>query len=187
MSKSKRKALTGRGPVGKDAVVGVKDRTTGRVVARHVRETDGPHVAGFVAERVRAGAKVYTDTAAAYSVLASWFDHETVNHSVGEYVRDMASTNGIESFWAMLKRAHKGIFHKISPKHLHRYVAEFSGKHKVRDDFCDPCIMVVGLRPSPCGPRHGWRGRTRRPLASRRETYVHARVYRRRGAGLALA
>ena len=58
--------------------------------------------------------------------------HETVKHSVGEYVRDMADTNGIESFWAMLKRAHKGTFHKISPKHLHRYVAEFAGRHNVR-------------------------------------------------------
>ena len=152
MSKSKRKAMNkSRGPVGKDAVVGVKDRATGRVAARHVRKTDGPHVAGFVAERVRAGAKVYTDTAAAYSVLASWFDHETVNHSVGEYVRDMASTNGIESFWAMLKRAHKGIFHKISPKHLHRYVAEFSGKHNVRN--ADTIAQMGGIAAGMVGKR----------------------------------
>ena len=33
----------------------------------------------------------------------------------------------------MLKRAHKGTFHKISPKHLDRYVHEFAGKHNVRD------------------------------------------------------
>lgn len=33
----------------------------------------------------------------------------------------------------MLKRAHKGTFHKISPKHLQRYVTEFSGRHNVRD------------------------------------------------------
>ena len=61
------------------------------------------------------------------------FDHEAVNHSVGEYVDGMAHTNGIESFWSMLKRAHKGTFHKISPKHLQRYVSEFAGKHNVRD------------------------------------------------------
>ena len=45
----------------------------------------------------------------------------------------MAHTNGIESFWSMLKRAHKGTFHKISPKHLQRYVSEFAGKHNIRD------------------------------------------------------
>ena len=45
----------------------------------------------------------------------------------------MAHTNGMESFWAMLKRAHTGTFHKMSPKHLNRYVNEFAGKHDVRE------------------------------------------------------
>ena len=45
----------------------------------------------------------------------------------------MAHTNGVESFWSMLKRAHKGTFHKMSPKHLDRYVQEFAGKHNIRD------------------------------------------------------
>ena len=61
------------------------------------------------------------------------FDHESVKHSVSEYVRDMAHTNGIESFWSMLKRAHKGTFLKLSPKHLQRYVSEFAGKHNIQE------------------------------------------------------
>ena len=61
------------------------------------------------------------------------FRHEAVRHSVAEYVRDMAHTNGVESFWATLKRAHKGTFHKMSPKPLDRYVQEFAGKHNCRD------------------------------------------------------
>ena len=44
----------------------------------------------------------------------------------------MAHVNGIESFWATLKRAHKGTFHKLSPKHLDRYLLEFSRKHNIR-------------------------------------------------------
>ena len=60
------------------------------------------------------------------------FPHEAVKHSVAEYVQGMAHTNGIESFWAMLKRTHTGTFHKISPKHLNRYVQEFAGKHNER-------------------------------------------------------
>ena len=55
-----------------------------------------------------------------------------MRHSVGEYVNGMAHTNGIESFWSMLKRAHKGTFHKISAKHLDRYVTEFAGRHNNR-------------------------------------------------------
>ncbi len=61
------------------------------------------------------------------------FEHEAVNHTVSEYVRGQAHTNGIESFWSMLKRAHDGTFHKMSPKHLQRYVSEFAGKHNIRD------------------------------------------------------
>ena len=43
------------------------------------------------------------------------------------------NTNGIESFWAVLKRAHKGVFHKFSVKHLQRYVTDFAGCHNIRD------------------------------------------------------
>ena len=61
----------------------------------------------------------------------------------------MAHTNGIESFWSMLKWAHKGTFHKISPKHLQRYVSEFAGKHNIResdtiDQMRDTVARLVG-------------------------------------------
>ena len=61
------------------------------------------------------------------------FDHETVKHSVSEYVNGMVHTNGIESFWALLKRGYHGTYHHMSEKHLSRYVGEFSGRHNVRD------------------------------------------------------
>ena len=79
------------------------------------------------------------------------FEHESVRHSTGEYVRGMASTQGIESFWATLKRAHKGTFHKISPKHLNRYVRQFAGKHNFRnadtiDQMADAVASMIGKR-----------------------------------------
>ena len=132
MSKQKRRQLHGRGPAGKSMVMGAKDRATNRVSARVIERKDGKTMQGFVASHVKPGAKVYTDQAGGYHGMTG-FNHEQVNHNVGEYVRDMAHTNGVESFWSMLKRAHKGTFHKISPKHLDRYVHEFAGKHNVRD------------------------------------------------------
>ena len=114
MSHEKRKEFTGRGSVGKTAVAGVKDRTTGKVSARVVQGTDSVTLQGFVRHHAVPGTTVYTDEARAYQGMTD-FDHHSVNHSVGEYVNDMAHTNGIESFWSMLKRDYQGIFHKIQP------------------------------------------------------------------------
>ena len=141
MPAAKRRELKGRGAVGKTAVAGVKDRETKRVSARVVGSTDGPTLQGFVAEHAAPGAKVYTDEARAYEGMP--FDHEAVRHSVGEYVRGMAHTNGMESFWAMLKRGYVGTYHKLSPKHLDRYVTEFAGRHNTRDR--DTGDQMVGL------------------------------------------
>ena len=55
------------------------------------------------------------------------------NHSAGVYVRGDVHTNGIESFWSMLKRGLNGVYHHVSVKHLDRYVGEFAGRHNLRD------------------------------------------------------
>ena len=128
---SRKKLRAGRGGVGKAAVVGAKDRKTNKVKAKVVENTDAKTLQKFVVDSAADGATVYTDDARAYKGIP--FDHESVRHSVGEYVLDMAHTNGIESFWATLKRAHKGVYHKISVKHLQRYVDGFAGRHGVRE------------------------------------------------------
>ena len=132
MPKHKREQMTGRGAVGKTAVVGAKDRATKQVAARVVPNTTKATLHGFVSEHAAPDATVYTDDALAYENLP--FDHETVRHSLEEYVRGDVHTNGIESLWSMLKRAHKGTFHKWSPKHLDRYVQEFAARHNLRDE-----------------------------------------------------
>ena len=131
MPKSKREELTGRGAVGKTAVVGAKDRTTNQVRARAVESTNKATIHGFVADHTALDATVYTDDALVYETLPN--PHKAVNHSALEYVRGDVHTNGMESFWSMLKRAYQGTFHKMSEKHLDRYVREFAGKHSVRD------------------------------------------------------
>ena len=121
-----KKLRAGRGAVGKAIVVGAKDRATNRVSATVVSNTDAKTLQGFVGERAAKGAAVYTDDHGGYQGMP--FDHETVKHSISEYVNGMAHTNGIESFWALLKRGYHGTYHHMSEKHLGRYVTEFSGR-----------------------------------------------------------
>ena len=111
----KRKTLTGRGTVGKTAVVGATDRKSNRVAAQVVESTNGATLQRFVMDNAEWDAKIYTDDACAYRALAN---HASVKHSAGQYVDGQIHTNGVESFWSMLKRAHKGTIHKLSPKHL---------------------------------------------------------------------
>ena len=102
--------------------------------------TDKETVRGSVKEYADRQGTVYMDEASAYETLP--FEHEAVKYSVSEYVRGQAHTNGVESFWSMLKRDYHGTFHKLSPKHLDRYVPEFVGQH----NLCEPdTIDMMGV------------------------------------------
>lgn len=128
--------------MGKTAVVGAKDRASNQLVARVVTSTDTQTLQGFVTGNTGPGATVYTDDAAAYESLPN---HEAVKHSVGEYVLGQAHTNGVESFWPMLKREYIGTHHKMSPKRLNCSVKEFEGRHKVRgQDTYDQMGTIFG-------------------------------------------
>ena len=133
MSNAKRKELegTGRGAVGKTAIAGLKDRKTKNVRAKVVESTDKTTLQGFVVENTAPNATVYTDEASAYE--GPPMPHESVKHSVSEYVRGQVHTNGMESFWSMLKRGYIGTYHKMSSKHLDRYVTEFAGRQNFRE------------------------------------------------------
>lgn len=123
-----KKLNRGRGAVGKAPVVGLRDEN-GVVKAFHARDTTKPTIQGFIKKHVATGSTVVTDTFGAYNGLSSRYNHIAVNHSAGQYVKDMAHTNGIESFWSLLKRGYIGVYHCMSVKHLDRYVHEFSFRH----------------------------------------------------------
>ena len=128
-----REAGSPRGPADKTIVGGVKNGGTNEVRTKVVTFTGRPALQGFVQDNAKPEATVYSDESAYYRGLSPDHAHEVVNHSTGEHVRGQAGINGMESFWSGLKRAHKGTFHKISPKHLNLYGWEFAGKHNVRD------------------------------------------------------
>ena len=141
-AKVRRERIHGRGAVDKTAVVGVRDRSTGQVAARVVESTDGRTLRGFVIDHTKPGAQVFTDEARAYRGLPR---HEAVCHSVGEFVNGMAHVNGVESFWAGLKRGYHGTHHHMSAKHLNRYVAEFAGRHN-RRPLDTEAMMAASVR-----------------------------------------
>lgn len=122
-----KKLHAGRGAVGKKAVIGILERG-GRVVAMPINSTDRETLHGVINAAVQKGSTVYTDEHRSYLGL-NGYNHHAVCHSVGEYVREQAHTNGVESFWALLKRGYNGIYHHMSPRHLHRYINEFSFRH----------------------------------------------------------
>ena len=147
--------------MGKTAVVGAKDRDTGQVTARPIAFTDRANLQGFVLEATEVGSVVYTDEAATYEGMPHR-SHWAIKHSAGEYVKRQASTNGIESFWASMKRGLHGTYHHVSVKHLGRYVDEFSGRHDVRpldtqDQMDRMAVGAVGKRLTYAeliGPKH---------------------------------
>lgn len=131
-----------KGTKPKAPVVGVRDRDTGMVSAAPIPETTQARLVDFVERHMEhSHTKVYTDGNPAYRTLKN---HESVNHSAGEYVRGMAHTNGIESFWALLERGYDGIYHWFSHKHMHRYVNEFAGRLNIGDyDTLDMMVSMV--------------------------------------------
>ena len=137
-----------QGGKNKIAVVGVKDRSTNKISAQPVPETTQARLEKFVGDKVNESAKKYTDENPAYNSLSN---HESVKHSVGEYVRGQAHTNGMESFWSMVRRGYDGVFHHISEDHLHRYINEFAGRHNVRS--LDTIDMMETVAESMTGHR----------------------------------
>ena len=128
-----KKRKEGRGGMGKQAVVGVKSRTSKNVQAVMVPTVSATTLQRAVHEHVENGAMVYSDQNMGYKgIVKHGYTHQSVNHGAKQYVDGIAHTNGIESFWSMLKRRYIGTYHQFSVKHMQRYVDEFAGRHNQR-------------------------------------------------------
>jgi transposase-like protein len=118
-----KKLHMGPGHGGKASVLGMRER--GGQTRAVVLGFDTGRVASEVRVNVKRGSVLCTDEAQVFASLTA-YKHLTVNHSATQYVHGMASTNGIESVWAVLKRGYNGIYHHFTVKHMQRYVDEFS-------------------------------------------------------------
>jgi transposase-like protein len=123
MHKAERaRKITGTGGKDKTIVVGALERG-GKVRATVVEDRTRETLHGFVREHVAEGATVYTDALTSYTGLNADFEHETVDHAIA-YVDGQVHSNGIENFWALLKRGLHGTYISVEPFHLFRYLDE---------------------------------------------------------------
>ncbi len=120
-----KKANAGRGPAGKQAVVGIRQRG-GKSIAVPVESTDKETLQAKIAEHVETGSMVCTDEYRSYKGLeAKGYGHGSVKHSAGEYVgANNIHVNSAESMWAVFRRGLYGTWHHCSRQHLARYLSE---------------------------------------------------------------
>ena len=146
--------ITGRGGVGKTAVMGLLERGQGdrksQVQATVIPNTKQVTLHHEVHQRVTPGSELHTDEYVGYRGLEDAYTHEVINHAE-EYVRGNVTTNRIENFWALLKRTIKGTYTNCEPFHLHRYLDEQTFRFNERggqdaDRFLTVVLHVVGRR-----------------------------------------
>ena len=135
MHKGKRarmKADDERGLSSKTVVMGLLERG-GKVRAFVVPDNTRHSVHPVVRENVEPGAELLTDAAQVYRPLGDTFVHGFVDH-MQEYVKGHIHTQGLESFWSLLKRMLRGTYVSTEPFHLHRYVDEEAFRYNERQD-----------------------------------------------------
>lgn len=143
------------GATGKTIVVGMLDRDLRQVRASVIPDVKRETLQAEILSNVKYGSPVYTDDAVPYNELRARYVHEVVNHSEA-YVKGHVHTNGLENFWALLKRGLKGTYVCVEPFHLERYVDEQIFRYNNRatkenplndaDRFALAVSQVVGKR-----------------------------------------
>jgi transposase-like protein len=123
--------ITGTGGAGKELVMGLLDRETGKVHVTHIKDRKKRTLQEHVRENVVSGAEVFTDELASYTGLEKDYVHQFVNHAE-KYVEGNVHTNGIENFWSLLKRSLKGTYVSVEPFHLFRYLDEQAFRYNER-------------------------------------------------------
>lgn len=133
-----RRGITGTGPNGKTAVMGMLKRSTERepvsqIIAEVVPTTRRKHIVPIIRENIPAGSEIHTDAHSTYDGLSAEYAHKIVDHAEC-YVKDGVHTNGLENFWSLLKRTIKGTYVSVEPFHLFRYLGEQVFRFNERKD-----------------------------------------------------
>jgi transposase-like protein len=129
-NKHARKRQSGTGGVGKEVAFALVERD-GRVRSHHVPSVNNRTLGPILRAQIDAETRVVSDEAGG-KVGREFTRYETVNHSIGEYVRGDVHTNTVEGYFSILKRGIAGTYHHVSPQHLKRYLAEFDFRYNER-------------------------------------------------------
>lgn len=129
--KSERKKLTGTGYSDKTMVFAILERN-GNVWTKMVDKANGNNLVPIIKQHVDKSNTIVTDGFGAYYYLGLDYNHVVVNHSQDVWTDGIYHTNTVEGFFSQLKRGIYGIYHSVSPKHLHRYCDEFSFRYNTR-------------------------------------------------------
>lgn len=124
------KAKPGRGSENKTMVFGLLE--DGKVKNYVVPDVTTERLIKIMQDQVAKGSTIVTDGFHVYKRLSDNYDHIVVDHSKDQYVVNGFHTNSIEGYWSLLKRGIIGIYHFVSPQHLHRYCNEFSFRYNTR-------------------------------------------------------
>jgi len=129
-----RRGIRGRGSERKTPVVALVERK-GRVRSFPMEHVTAKNLRAAMRQNIESSATVMTDDFKPYRVFAGgdFADHQTVNHSKGEYVRGDAHTNTAENFFSIVKRGIGGVYQHVGKQHLHRYLNEFGFRYNSRD------------------------------------------------------
>jgi hypothetical protein len=105
----------------------------GKVRSHHVPDVTAATLKPILVDAIAKDTNLRTDQSAVYTEIGTSFaSHETVNHSIKEYVRGDAHTNTIEGYFSIFKRGIYGVYHHVSRQHLKRYLAEFDFRYNAR-------------------------------------------------------
>jgi transposase-like protein len=118
----------------------------GEVRTLPLTRVGGSEIKGILLERVDPSARLVTDDEWAYRKVGRMFEggHDRIRHSRHVYVRGDVYTNTVEGFFSIFKRGINGVYHSVSKRHLHRYLAEFEFRYNARgiDDGARTALAI---------------------------------------------
>lgn len=139
----RRHGMTGRGAIGKTAVIGIAQRQ-GKITSKVVGDVKHYTVMPLIGKNIAKKTMIYTDEFRVYNNLDKYgYNHESVNHSKDEWRVGKCHTNTIEGFWSLVKREIDGCYHAVSPKYLQSYLNEYQFRYNHRLEECPMFLTVL--------------------------------------------